>query len=127
MIRLHINSQIHGTPYLDFNSQLEVDQYIADIGDQWGRQQEEIVIVKHEVQDEQGNVVEPQITETLPQQVVFTQEDVTAQVAQEAINAEALAYLASTDFLIIREMDSGVACPAEIKSLRQAARLRIVR
>lgn len=54
-------------------------------------------------------------------------EDITAQVAQEAINAEALAYLASTDWLIIREVDAGVACPAEIKAERAAARARIVR
>ena len=54
-------------------------------------------------------------------------EDITAQVAQEAINAEALAYLASTDWLIIREVDAGVPCPAEIKAERAAARARIVR
>ena len=54
-------------------------------------------------------------------------EDITAQVAQDAINAKALAYLASTDWLIIREVDSGVICPAEIKAERAAARARIVR
>lgn len=54
-------------------------------------------------------------------------EDITAQVAQEVINAEALAYLASTDWMIIREMDAGVPCPAEIKAERAAARARIVK
>lgn len=54
-------------------------------------------------------------------------EDITAQVAQEAINAEALAYLASTDWLIIREVDAGVPCPVDIKAERAAARARIVR
>jgi|694.fasta_scaffold02291_13 hypothetical protein len=54
-------------------------------------------------------------------------EDITAQVAQEAINAEALAYLASTDWLIIREVDAGVPCPAEIKTLRAEARAKVVR
>lgn len=54
-------------------------------------------------------------------------EDITAQVAQQAINAEALAYLASTDWLIIREVDAGVPCPAQIKAERAAARARIVR
>jgi hypothetical protein len=54
-------------------------------------------------------------------------EDITAQVAQYAINAEALAYLASTDWLIIREVDAGVPCPIEIKSERAAARAKIVR
>jgi hypothetical protein len=54
-------------------------------------------------------------------------EDITAQVAQEAINAEALAYLASTDWLIIREVDAGVPCPADIKTLRAEARAKVVR
>jgi hypothetical protein len=53
--------------------------------------------------------------------------DISAQVAQDAINAEALAYLASTDWLIIREVDAGVPCPAEIKTLRAEARSKIVR
>jgi hypothetical protein len=54
-------------------------------------------------------------------------EDITAQVEQEKTNAEALAYLASTDWLVIREMDAGIPCPAEIKAERAAARARIVR
>jgi hypothetical protein len=54
-------------------------------------------------------------------------EDITAQVEQEKINAEALAYLASTDFYIIREADAGTPCPAEIKAERAAARARIVK
>lgn len=54
-------------------------------------------------------------------------EDITAQLEQERINKEALEYLASTDWMVIREMDSGIPCPAEIKSLRQAARERIVK
>ena len=53
--------------------------------------------------------------------------DITAQVEQEKTNAEALAYLASTDWMVIREMDSGVVCPADIKAARAAARAKIVR
>jgi hypothetical protein len=63
----------------------------------------------------------------LPAEYTIEIEDITAQVAQEAVNAEALAYLASTDWLIIREVDAGVPCPAEIKAERAAARARIVR
>lgn len=54
-------------------------------------------------------------------------EDITAQVEQERVNQEALAYLASTDWYIIREMDQGTPCPAEIKAERASARARIVR
>jgi hypothetical protein len=63
----------------------------------------------------------------LPAEYTVEIEDITAQVAQQAINAEALAYLASTDWLIIREVDAGVPCPVEIKTLRAEARAKVVR
>jgi hypothetical protein len=53
--------------------------------------------------------------------------DISAQVEQEKINAEALAYLAYTDWMIIRETETQVACPAEIKQLRAEARLKVVK
>jgi hypothetical protein len=53
--------------------------------------------------------------------------DISAQVEQERINAEALKYLADTDWLIIREIDAAILCPSEIKTLRSEARSRIVR
>ena len=53
--------------------------------------------------------------------------DISAQLEQKRINKESLDYLASTDWLVIREMDSGIACPAEIKAARQAAREAIVK
>jgi hypothetical protein len=54
-------------------------------------------------------------------------EDITAKLEQEKINAESLAYLASTDWMIIRESETGVVCPVEIKKARQAARDRIIK
>ena len=54
-------------------------------------------------------------------------EDITTQIEQERVNQEALAYLSSTDWYIIREIDQGTPCPAEIKAERAAARARIVR
>lgn len=53
--------------------------------------------------------------------------DITTQIEQDKINAEASAYLAETDWLVIREMDSGIVCPADIKAKRAEARLKIVR
>jgi hypothetical protein len=41
-------------------------------------------------------------------------------------NIEAKEYLAKTDWYIIRELDSGIPCPADIRQLRQAARNNIV-
>lgn len=54
-------------------------------------------------------------------------EDVSAQVEQEAVNKAALEYLASTDWMIVREVEGGSLCPVEVKQARAAARARIVR
>lgn len=53
--------------------------------------------------------------------------DVTEQIEQEATNKEALNYLAATDWMIIREIETSVACPIEVKQLRAEARLKVVR
>lgn len=50
-----------------------------------------------------------------------------AQQAQAQINSESEALLASTDWMILRELDSGEPCPAEVKAQRAAARAAIVR
>jgi hypothetical protein len=54
-------------------------------------------------------------------------EDVTDKLEQERINAEALKYLADTDWMIIREMDAGIVCPEDVKLARAEARSKIVR
>lgn len=53
--------------------------------------------------------------------------DISAQVEQEKQNAEALAYLAETDWMVIREIDAGVPCPVDVKAKRAEARSKIVR
>lgn len=53
--------------------------------------------------------------------------DITAEIEQQKTNEEALAYLASTDWMVIRQLDSGVAMPEEVRLARQAARERIVK
>jgi len=63
----------------------------------------------------------------LPAEFTIEIEDITAQIEQEKINAESLAYLASTDWLILRELDNGTPCPVEIKIASQEARQRIVK
>jgi len=79
-----------------------------------------------EVLDESGQIIIPAMAR-LPADYTIEIQDVTAQVEQEKINQEALAYLASTDWLIIRELDAGIPCPTEIKIARQEARQRIVK
>lgn len=78
--------------------------------------------------DENGVETSPAVYETInvPAEFTIESEDVTSQINQEAINTEALAYLNATDYFIIREVDAGTPCPAEIKAERAAARARIV-
>jgi hypothetical protein len=54
-------------------------------------------------------------------------EDLTAKIAQEKINAEALAFLAATDWMVIRAMERGEELSPEFKAERQAARDRIIK
>lgn len=54
-------------------------------------------------------------------------EDITAQLNQEKLNAESLAYLAATDYYVIRMMDTGIPIPDGIQVLRQQARNSIVK
>lgn len=53
--------------------------------------------------------------------------DITAEVEQEKANAEALKYLADTDWLMIRELEIGKPMPEEIKLKRQEARNKVVK
>lgn len=63
----------------------------------------------------------------LPAEYTVEIEDITAEHEQNKINTEALAYLTSTDWYIIRELDEGKPCPTEIKAERAAARARIIK
>jgi hypothetical protein len=53
--------------------------------------------------------------------------DISAQIEQERINAESLAYLASTDWMEIRFTETGAGMPADVKATRQLMRDRIVK
>lgn len=85
------------------------------------------------VMDDAGAIVQEAIPARTHKEVklkaeyIIEIEDISAQVEQERINTEALVYLASTDWLVIREIDAGIPCPAEVKAERAAARARIVR
>ena len=98
--------------------------------------EQEYVAAIPEVMDDQGNIVQaavPEVPEVSHMEYFLEAEytieviDVTAQVNQQKQNEEALKYLAETDWYIIREMDSGVQCPADIKQARNEARARIVK
>jgi hypothetical protein len=87
--------------------------------------------------DENGVEISPaqfetQVTETPAREEVIEGYmveivDISAQIEQEKTNAEALAFLAATDWMVIRAMERGENLSAELKAERQAARDRIVR
>lgn len=82
--------------------------------------------------DEQGNVIQEALLETshteykLAAEYAIEIEDITIQMQAKQESEQARKYLADTDWYILREMDSGAVCPVEIKTLRAAARLKIV-
>jgi hypothetical protein len=96
------------------------------------------------VMDEAGNIVQAEIPETpavyseaiparthkevkLRAEYTVEIEDISAKVQQDKDNAEALAYLAETDWMVIREVDAGIPCPVDVKAKRAEARAKIVR
>jgi len=93
------------------------------------------VVIQEALLDEQGEEISPAVTEDhqelvkeeIPAAFTLELEDVSAQLEQEKINREAMEYLASTDWMIIREVDQGIVCPSDVRAARQAARDRIVR
>lgn len=80
------------------------------------------------VYDAEGLLISPAVVETInvPADYVVEIIDIVDNSAQEAINAEALAYLTATDFYTIRQIETGIVCPQHILQARQAARDRIV-
>jgi hypothetical protein len=82
MIRVHIkNAQSVETNFLDFQNDAEADAYIAEVSanSHWGKiaYEEEVVPA---VKDDQGNVITPAQFVHHETEVVFTKEDITAQV-----------------------------------------------
>ena len=69
-----------------------------------------------------------QVTEyLLPAEYSVEVVDITQQVEQDKANKEALAYLASTDWYITRQLETGIQVPVEVSLLRAAARAKVVR
>lgn len=63
----------------------------------------------------------------LPAEYTVEVTDITAQDAQEQINQEALIYLAATDWMVVRAMETSTPVPEEILNARASARSKIVR
>ncbi len=88
-----------------------------------------------EIQEDVSNALETRQVEALGGMVTEHKlaaeytveiEDTTTLLLSKKESDDAKKYLADTDWMIIREMDSGELCPVEIKQLRAAARLKVV-
>ena len=103
----------------------------------------EPILVKDAVLDEEGNELEPALYEVNrilvseeeteevdvlvePAEFTFEVSDLTEKLEQERINAEARAYLASTDWYVVRQAESGAPIPTDILYKRAEARAKVI-
>lgn len=135
MIKISIIKNLQVTNSAQFPSQEEADAWLArheGMGT-FGQKKETVerqVLIFPAVVDSEGLEVSPaQFEAQMVDLEGYTVEmlDISTQLEQEAINASALRLLAESDWMILRELDSGVACPQEVKDARAAARASIVR
>jgi hypothetical protein len=138
--------QTHGA---QFNTQAEAQAWIAEGTAQewWGKpaytevipakKELQEVILSPEVLDEDGNIITPAIKEM--QEIVVQEEttiehpaefevqieDITAEIeAQKAID-RALKLLSDTDWMVIRQSETGIPVPQEVSNQRAQARILI--
>ena len=135
MIIVSIKKQDVVTNQASFSTREEADQWLAQhesMGSFGQKKQviEQQVEVSPAVLDEEGKELSPAQYEEqeleLPGYEVEV-EDLSAKLEQERINAEALAFLAATDYIVIRAAERGEELSPEFKAERQAARDRIVK
>lgn len=94
--------------------------------ERWVREWQEDVSQALDIRE--VNVLGQTITEyKLAAEYIIEQADITAQVTQETLNRQSLAYLESTDWMVVRFAETGVPIPEEVLAARAAARLAIVR
>lgn len=87
----------------------------------------EDVVVPEQVISHPAELIEhPAVYETR-QRIAIPKDWYVETIDVTKVNTEALLYLSETDWYIIRELDAGIPCPAEIKEERAAARLRVTK
>jgi hypothetical protein len=101
MVKVTITRDDVITHQASFETKLEADAWVA-------------------VHESQGNFGDPSQYKILITGVAE------AIIRQQNINNEALAYIASTNWIIIRALERGEEIPADIKQSRQEARDKIV-
>lgn len=130
----HESMKSFGQPKQIVQQQIELEPAVIE---------KQMVLVKEAQLDEEGNELSP--AEYEEQDVVVKEaivemkevelagdyevviEDLSVRIAQQAINAEAQAFLDATDWIIIKSLEKGIEISPELKAERQAARDRIVK
>jgi hypothetical protein len=96
------------------------------------------------VMDEAGNIVQAEIPETpavyseaiparthkevkIRAEYVVEISDITQMLELQKLSTEALRYLESTDWMVLRSIDTGIPYPEEIKQARAEARTKVVK
>ena len=115
---------------------LHKDEPMADAYDEADVLEERIVEdmpAQDAVMDDAGAIVQEAISARTHKEVKLRAEytveieDISAIVELQKLSTEALRYLESTDWMIIREIDAGIPCPAEVKQARAEARTKVVK
>lgn len=130
----HEGMKSFGQPKQLVQQQIELEPAVIE---------KQMILVKEAQLDEEGVEIAPAEYEeqdiVIKEAVIEMQEvelageyevevlDISAQLAQEKINAEAQAFLDATDWMVIRAMEKGEELSLELKAERQAARDRIVK
>lgn len=102
---------------------------MGTFGQKAGTREVQVEIVPAVI-NEDGTEAAPALYETQTEEIpgyVVVIEDLTAKLEQDRVNSEALAFLQSSDWIVIRNQETGLAIPQEILTARAEARAKIVK
>jgi hypothetical protein len=122
----HIGMGSFGSPRYEMQS-VEISPAVLEMQEILDEQGASFDPPQFEEVEIQAAVFEDQQVEVNPDGYEISIEDISAQLAQAAINESALAYLASTDWYVTRFAETSLAIPQDILDARAAARAAIVR
>lgn len=109
-------SQVISHPAISTESQVEISPAVIDEnGVEISPAQFETQVTETPAREE---VIEGYVVEIV---------DMSAQLAQEAVNKQSLEFLAATDYIVVRAVERNEELSAEFKAQREAARAAIVR
>ena len=127
MIKVIVTNINNGSFSGEFEDQNAADAWIAEqiASNSWGKPERWV----HEdmLGMETGEAIESEEREDGTYYKFAVEYDISSEETPDMTESnEARAYLKSTDWYIIREMDAGTPCPQEIKDARALARTKVI-